>query len=258
VLEQIILQLAARGLLVPQDINDEPAIGLLARLQASNSSSAPRGGGKWANKAARMTNNEKRFELPITWAWARLDDLSISIVDCPHSTPRFAPGGVLCIDTNSFKGGALLPHKLRYVAEATYSERVARLVPKPGDLVFAREGTVGESLIIPSDTVCCLGQRVMLFRLSNHVLNEFVRMTISSSDFLARLLELHKGIGAKHVNVGDMRAAVVPLPPLAEQHRIVARVEELRRLCAQLCVRLTEARRTQTQLADALVAEAAA
>ena len=152
----------------------------------------------------------------------------------------------------------MLSHKLRHVDEATYADRVARLVPKPGDLIFAREGTVGESLIIPPDTVSCLGQRVMLFRFSTHVFNEFIRMAITSGDFLQRLLTLHKGIGAKHVNVGDMRRAVVPLPPLAEQRRIVARVEELRRLCAQLRERLTAARRTQSQLADALVAEVAA
>jgi hypothetical protein len=57
---------------------------------------------------------------------------------------------------------------------------------------------------------------------------------------------------------GEIRECPTPLPPLAEQHRIVARVEELRRLCAQLRERLTDARRTQSHLADALVAEVAA
>lgn len=256
-LEQAIVQLAVRGLLVPQDVNDESASALLARIYSDKSSAAASPSGRWVKKTLPVATGEERFELPAKWKWVRLDDLSISIVDCPHSTPKFAEDGVLCIDTNSFKGGVLLPHKLRYVDESTYLERVRRLVPRPGDLVFAREGSVGESLIIPSDTVSCLGQRVMLFRLSDRVLNEFIRMTISSSDFVARLLELHKGIGAKHVNVGDMRAAVVPVPPLVEQHRIVARVKELRHLCAQLRERLNETRRTQSRLADALVAEVA-
>ena len=254
-LERAVFQLAVRGLLVPQDVGDKPARLLLEQIRSDKAVIAPTASGRWAQTASLVTKEEERFELPRSWTWARLNDLSIAIVDCPHSTPKFVKAGVLCIDTNSFKGGGLLPHKLRYVDAATYAERVVRLVPRPGDMVFAREGTVGESLIIPSDTVSCLGQRVMLFRFSAHVFNEYIRMTISSSDFLAHLLEMHKGIGAKHVNVGDMRCAAVPLPPLAEQRRIVARVEELCRLCAQLRERLTDARNTQIQLADALVAE---
>ena len=233
-----------RGLLVPQDARDEPSQNLLLRIGLLGSSMS----------SPAIAADEHRFELPSNWTWARLGDVSTAIIDCPHSTAKFVSSGVLCIDTNSFKGGKLLSHKLRYVDEVTYSDRVARLVPKPGDLIFAREGTVGESLIIPPHTVSCLGQRVMLFRFSTHVFNQFIRMTITSRDFLLRLSALHKGIGAKHVNVGDMRKAVVPLPPLAEQHRIVARVEELRLLCAQLRERLSDARRTQSQLADALIA----
>ena len=93
----------------------------------------------------------------------------------------------------------------------------------------------------------------MLFRFSELVSNEFVQLAISSASFLATLLALHKGIGAKHVNVGDMRMAVVPVAPLAEQSRIVARVEQLRQLCADLRQRLTASRTAQGHLAEALV-----
>jgi type I restriction enzyme S subunit len=182
-----------------------------------------------------------------------LDELSIVVVDCPHSTAKFVSRGLLCIDTNSFKEGVLLPHKLRYVDETTFAERIARLQPEPGDLVFAREGSVGESLLIPEGVVACLGQRVMLFRFSRNVSNEFVRLVVTSKGFLDTLLTLHKGIGAKHVNVGDMRRAVVPVPPLAEQSRIVTRVAQLRRLCADLRQRLAASQSTQAHLAEALV-----
>lgn len=63
---------------------------------------------------------------------------------------------------------------------------------------------------------------------------------------------MHKGIGAKHVNVGDMRKAVIPLPPLFEQSRIVTRVTQLRRLCADLRQRLAEREVVQARLAEAL------
>lgn len=252
-LEQTILQLAVRGLLVPQDPDEESATALLDKIQLEKNRLIGMGEMKQGKPMPKVAGSEKPFELRTGWEWARLEELSLAIVDCPHSTPKFVGDGLLCIDTNSFKNGNLLPHKLRYVSQATFDERIARLKPMAGDIVFAREGSVGESLIVPDGTTACLGQRVMLFRFSQKISNKFVRLAITSKEFLDALLAIHKGIGAKHVNVGDMRLAVVPLPPVAEQSRIVARVEELRRLCADLRERLASGQRTQAQLAEALV-----
>ena len=253
-LEQTLLQLAVRGLLVPQDPTDEPASVLLARIRTEKDRLIATGQIKQGKPLPPITDEEKPFELPVGWEWGRLEQLSIAIVDCPHSTPKFVESGRLCLDTNSFKQGVLLPHKLRFVDESTFVERNARLAPQPGDLVFAREGSVGESILIPDGVDACLGQRVMLFRFSTQVSKEFVRLAISSTSFLDALLAMHKGIGAKHVNVGDMRNAVIPLPPLPEQSRIVTRITALRRLCADLRQRLAERQSVQARLAEALVA----
>ena len=253
-LEQTLLQLAVRGLLVPQDPTDEPASALLQKIRAEKDRLIATGQIKQGKPLPPITDEEKPFELPVGWEWGRLEQLSIAIVDCPHSTPKFVESGRLCLDTNSFKQGVLLPHKLRFVDESTFVERNARLAPQPGDLVFAREGSVGESILIPDGVDACLGQRVMLFRFSTQVSKEFVRLAISSTSFLDALLAMHKGIGAKHVNVGDMRNAVIPLPPLPEQSRIVTRITALRRLCADLRQRLAERQSVQARLAEALVA----
>lgn len=256
-LEQTLLQLAVRGLLVPQDPTDEPASALLQKIRAEKDRLLATGQIKRDKPLPPITDEEKPFELPVGWEWGRLEQLSIAIVDCPHSTPKFVESGRLCLDTNSFKQGVLLPHKLRFVDDSTFVERNARLAPQPGDLVFAREGSVGESILIPDGVEACLGQRVMLFRFSPQISKEFVRFAISSTSFLDALLAMHKGIGAKHVNVGDMRNAVIPLPPLPEQSRIVTRVTALRRLCADLRQRLAERQSVQSRLAEALVASVA-
>ncbi|WP_291914445.1 restriction endonuclease subunit S [Limnohabitans sp.] len=253
-LEQTILQLAVRGLLVPQDPNDEPASILLQKIRTEKDHLIAQGKIKRDKPLPPITDEEKPFALPQGWEWARIEQFSLVIVDCPHSTPKFVPAGQLCLDTNSFKQGKLLPHKLRYVDDATFAERNARLVPEPGDLVFAREGSVGESVLIPNEIQACLGQRVMLFRFSKSISNEFAQLAISSPSFIDTLLALNKGIGAKHVNVGDMRLAPLPLPPFSEQARIVTRVNELRGLCADLRQRLRDQQTSQTHLSDALVA----
>ncbi|HEY9769525.1 MAG TPA: restriction endonuclease subunit S [Coleofasciculaceae cyanobacterium] len=69
-----------------------------------------------------------------------------------------------------------------------------------------------------------------------------------------RLLELHKGIGAKHVNVGDMRNALIPLPPLPEQQRIVAKVDRLMALCDRLEAQSTNQTEKQTALLNEVIA----
>jgi type I restriction enzyme S subunit len=251
-LEATIVQLGVRGKLMRQDWASAVARELPPQIVARKKS-----GARGPHLDMEDIDPEHRTPLPRGWVWTRLEDISMAIVDCPHSTPKFVDTGLLCVDTNSFKGGRLLPHRLRYVNEQTFRDRVARLKPQPGDLVFAREGSVGESLIIPPGVVACLGQRVMLFRFSNLAFNEFVRMAITSTDFLSMLLGMHKGIGAKHVNVGDMRRAVIPLPPLREQVQIVGRVQELLLLCGELRERLAASKATQSRLADALVQEVA-
>ena len=88
---------------------------------------------------------------------------------------------------------------------------------------------------------------------------KFLKLFLNSPDGMSEMKRLAiTTSGLYNLSVGKIRNMPVPLPPLAEQHRIVARVEELRHLCAQLRERLTQARRTQNQLAEALVADATA
>ena len=256
-LKQTLLQLAVMGKLVPQDPSDEPASELLKRITEEKAQLVAEGKLKKQKSLAEISDEEKPFSLPAKWCWARAEHVSLSIVDCPHSTPKFVATGKLCLDTNSFKQGRLVEHRFRYVDSSTFDERNSRLQPKSGDIVFAREGSVGESIVIPVGMECCLGQRVMLFR-PHQTNSDYFRLAISEPSALSRILALHKGIGAKHVNVADMRAALLPLPPLAEQHRIVAKVDQLMALCDQLKTRLTQARQLNEQLASTLVEQAVA
>ncbi|HHX8299348.1 TPA: restriction endonuclease subunit S [Vibrio diabolicus] len=255
-LKQTILQLAVMGKLVPQDPSDEPAAELLKRIAEEKAQLILKKEIPKAKKFEEISVEDNAFNAPSNWSWVRLETVFNVIVDCPHSTAKFQDEGLLCIDTNSFKQGQLHPNRFRFVSKETFDKRNARLVPKPRDIIFAREGSVGESVVIPEGVECCLGQRVMLFRPSESLNAEFLRLTISNKGALNQLLVLHKGIGAKHVNVGDMRAFVICLPPKMEQDRIVDKVNELLGLCELLRSSLKDFQSTQLYLTDAILERA--
>lgn len=250
-LRQTILNLAVRGKLVAQRPDRE-------HVQQELLRSAKRKSDDRDESRRHIAGRATPYELPVNWRWATTEEICAAIVDCPHSTPVFSSQGIPCLDTNSVKSGTVVRAKLRFVGEEVYRDRIRRLAPASGDIIFAREGSVGESAVIPDGMHCCMGQRVMLFRPSDLVAPKYFQLAISEPSSLERLLERHKGIGARHVNVSDMRQALLPLPPLAEQHRIVAKVDELMALCDQLEASLTTGETTRSRLLDALLHEALA
>jgi type I restriction enzyme S subunit len=115
--------------------------------------------------------------------------------------------------------------RARYVDETTYLERISRLRPMPGDVVFAREGTIGTAVLIPDRMTPCLGQRVMLLRAARQYLNGFLVGVLHSEVVKSQYRAQALGSTVAHINVGDVKRFVVPVPPLAEQARIVAEVD---------------------------------
>lgn len=255
-LRHTILNLAVRGKLVPQDPYDEPPHKEIERYQQHKFTSMSGGGRKKLEGLSLASNDHYPYYLPQSWTWASTEQLCEAIVDCPHSTPKFVRQGIICLDTNSIKSSGLIQEKIRFVSEESYAERIKRLEPQPGDIVFAREGSVGESIVIPVGMKCCLGQRVMLFRPYPITLPRYFQLALSELQSLERLMVLHKGIGARHVNVGDMRKALIPVPPVAEQDRIVDKVDELMVLCDKLEAGLTDQATIRRQLLEAFLHEA--
>ena len=254
-LRKTILQLAVMGKLVRQDPNDEPASELLRSIELEKQRLVKEGKIKDMKPLPLIDLIDLPSKIPDLWQWTRIETICEVIVDCPHSTAKFIPDGIICIDTNSFKGGEINYHKLRYVSEETYLDRINRLSPQAGDVIFAREGSVGESVIIPSGMECCLGQRVMLFRPTKGVLSRYLQLSISNPLFLTTLLSVYKGIGAKHVNVKDMRNALISLPPLAEQRRIMEKIDRLMGMCDRLEESILSSKGKQTDLLNALMSQ---
>ncbi len=181
--------------------------------------------GKGKYKEPLPLDGASRVVLPEGWGYAAVEMVCESIVDCPHSSAKFQPTGYPCVDTTWMTKEGLVLERARYVDEPTYLDRIARLAPKPGDIVFAREGTIGTAVLIPDRMAPCLGQRVMLLRASEGYLNGLLVHVLHSEVVKSQYRAQALGSTVAHINVGDVKRFAIPVPPRAEQVRIVAEVD---------------------------------
>ena len=165
-------------------------------------------------------------ELPEGWCWVTVEQICERIVDCLHSTPKFQESGSLCIDTNCIKPGRIIIEKVRYVDSATFIERNRRMTPLENDILFSREGALlGVAVRVPGNLEFCLGQRMMIFRLGEHVDAKFYENVLNSGVFRSQYIREITGTASPHLNIQDTRLFGIPLPPKSEQVRIVSEVD---------------------------------
>ena len=246
-LRRTIYNLAIRGKLVGREHNDVP-VPPLRRADTSTGFDVR----VFSKALASLT-------VPPHWSVEPLGRVAAAIVDCPHSTPKWTESGRICVRTNQFRPGFLDLSAVRFVSEETYSERIQRLRPVENDILYSREGGIlGVACRVPANIQLCLGQRMMLIRAGAATDSAFLELVLNSP-FIREIARGNTtGGAAPRVNVATVRAYPIPLPPLGEQHRILAKVEELMALCDRLEAQLTTAQTENHRLLEAVLCEALA
>ena len=264
-LEQAILNLGVLGSLLPEGPNSFSAEDEFAAVKSTqfawlkaNMPENPEAK-TMLRKLKKLGNPVPLPRLPEHWVSVYLIQLTYMLVDCHNKTAPYVDSGIPIIRTTNIRDRRYLPHDQKYVSEDTYKYWSRRCPPLPADLIFTREAPMGEALIIPDGERWCLGQRTMLIRpIHDLVSNRFLLLALTESTLLSRASEGAIGSTVKHLRVGDVEELVIPLPPLEEQLRIVAKVDELLAICDQLRVAIHEVRQTQLLLADAITEQAIA
>ena len=194
----------------------------------------------------------------LSWNLTTLESVVEVVVDCPHSTPKWIENGRLCVRTNNFKPFKLDLIDVRYVSEQSYQERILRLEPQAGDVLYSREGGIlGIACQIPTGVNLCLGQRMMLIRGNQNWLSgEYLTMLLNSEVVLSQVKELITGTASPHLNVSDVRSFKIPLPPLPEQQEIIRRVQTLFKTADQIEQRYQKAKSYIDQLTQSILAKA--
>jgi len=246
-LRKAILNLAVYGKLVQQNPRDKPA-----HLPQPRQFSAASGMDDEVYELFRFS-----IDLPTGWLIAPLSQVSENIVDCPHTTPKWTESGELCIRTSQLRPRALDLSEPQYVSGSAYLERVERLEPKADDILYSREGGIlGIACRVPPGIRLCLGQRLMLIRAGAEIRADFLEIVLNAP-FITNIAKARTtGGAAPRVNMSTVRAYPIPLPPLDEQSRIVAKVNSLMTLCDHLEAVLAYSEETCSRLLNALLAEA--
>jgi type I restriction enzyme S subunit len=242
-LEQTILQLAVRGLLVPQRDDDAATP---VEVAVSKISDLP-----------PILENELPFEAPPTWRWVRLGLVSELIngdrgTNYPNKS-EYVPTGIPFINTGHIEpDGSLSNGSMNYLTRQKF-DSLRSGKTRRGDLVYCLRGaTLGKTAIVDYSEGA-IASSLVIIRLSENVDRNYAYCYLTGPLGRQLVRRFDNGSAQPNLAASSVRRYVLPLPPLEEQRRIVARVNQLRSLCADLRQRLWAGQTTQRHLAEALV-----
>ena len=251
-LKKSILQEAVQGRLVPQDPNDEPASVLLERIRAEKQALVKAGKIKKDKHESVIVTRDKipyeiidgkerciadevPFEIPEGWEWCRLGSILLKLTDGTHSTPKYTESGVPFISVKDISTGKLDFSNCKYISEVEHLELYERCNPEFGDILLTKVGTTGIPVIVDTHEQFSLFVSVALLKFNNAELyNKYLLYMINSPLVQTQAAENTKGVGNKNWVMRDIANTLIVIPPLAEQHRIVAKIEELMKSCELL------------------------
>lgn len=255
-LKQTILQLAVMGKLVPQNPNDEPASKLLEKIAAEKAQLIK---DKKIRKVVSIKMSEL-LDLPNGWQYVHLQDITKVITCGIASTPKYHTSGKVFLSAKNVKPYKFMPEDHKFVDEETFIKITKNALPEKGDILLTRVGAgIGEAAIVDSDIEFAFYVSLTLVKpFLNLVNSEYLLHWINSPEGVKKSLDniYGGGVSQGNLNVKQVRGFEIPLPPLAEQTRIVAKVNELMTLCDQLKTQLQTAQQTQTHLAQSIAQEA--
>ncbi|WP_368924130.1 restriction endonuclease subunit S [Comamonas aquatica] len=263
-LEQTLLQLAVRGLLVPQDPADEPASVLLQKIRAEKDRLITEGKIKKDKPLPPVTDEEKPFELPVGWEWVRFGVLPFS-TSIGLDRGRDQQGDYFAFPyfkMNNIANSGGVTYAVMARVNAT-KEELEKFKLKVGDFLFNTRNSrelVGKTCVIdhiPEENTI-FNNNILVSRFHGKIEANFVDIWFRSPLGQTRLDQIKSATtNVCAIYQGNLFEFLCPIPPLAEQSRIVTRITQLRRLCADLRQRLAEREAVQARLAEALVQQVA-
>ncbi len=230
-LKKSILQYAIQGKLVPQDANDELAEVLYAKIQAEKQKLIKEGKIKKDKPLPPITDDEIPFPIPSTWKWVRLGDIGESRIGLTYHPEDVSDKGIIVLRSSNIQNSKL---SFADIVRVNVDVPNNLLVSKGDIIICARNGSkalVGKSAIITdTNEPMTFGAFMAIYK---SLVNEYVKIYLDSPLF-KNTLDAVNTVTINQITQKNLNNAIIPLPPLAEQKRIVAKVNELMQYCDKL------------------------
>jgi len=194
-------------------------------------------------------------DLPASWQVATVDALSTRVVDGVHRRPIYVPHGVPFVTVRNLTAGPGISFsELNYISAFDHQQFIKRAHPERGDILISKDGTLGVIRAVRTDQEFSIFVSVALVKPVDRTMTDFLELALSAPQ--VQDLMVATGTGLQHLHLRDLRRVPTPLPPLAEQHEIVRRVDALFKLADAIERRVPTATRRAEKLTQAILAKA--
>ncbi|HCL7892871.1 TPA: restriction endonuclease subunit S [Raoultella ornithinolytica] len=235
-LRDLILELAVRGKLVPQDPNDEPASELLKRIAFEKAELVKQGKIKKQKPLPEISEEEKPFELPEGWEWSSIQNLCLlENGDRSKNYPNkstLTETGIPFVNAGHLLNGKIDEKEMTFIKESHFETlRSGKFLP--GDILFCLRGSLGKSALV-GNVSGAIASSLVIVRVYPLVNNKYVHFYFDSPISYQFIKKYDNGTAQPNLAANDLARFLIPVPPVDEQIRILGKIDDLMSLCDQL------------------------
>ena len=225
-MQKSILQYAMQGKLVEQMAEEGTGEELYCHIQAEKEKLLKDGKIKKEKRLPEILENEIPFDIPKSWKWVKLNSIVTIITDGDHQPPPQVDTGIPFLVISNMSQGNLSFINTRNVSQEYYDNLQEARKPQSGDILFTVTGSYGIVILVKTDKKFCVQRHIAIIK-KPFVSADYLVKCLSAPFSYKQCKEKATGTAQKTVGLDTLRNLILPLPPLAEQERIVAKLEKV-------------------------------
>ena len=231
-MKKSILQYAIQGKLVGQRPEEGTGKELYRQIQTEKQRLIKEGKIKKEKPLPKITEDELPFDIPESWKWCRLSDV-IDVRDGTHDSPKYVPVGIPLVTSKNLVNGVIDYGNVKYITQEDADKINVRSMVDDDDILFAMIGSIGNPVLVKKDREFCIKNMALFKRFANTDISmRYVYWFLFYAQY--KLKKEASGGVQSFISLSRFREYLIPLPPVAEQNRIVAKLEEILPLCERL------------------------
>ena len=231
-MQKSILQLAIQGKLVEQRPEEGTGEELFQQIQTEKQALIKAGKIKKEKPLPEISDDEIPFDIPHSWKWVRFSEV-IDVRDGTHDTPKYVTDGVPLVTSKNLVDGEIDFDTTKLISYEDAEQINMRSSVDNGDILFAMIGTIGNPVLVKKDREFCIKNMALFKAVSQDLLDMNYLLLFLQNEQHAMKKKASGGVQS-FVSLKFLRNYLLPLPPVAEQKRIVDKLEEILPLCDRL------------------------